>query len=154
MITLTYKNLRDPEFLNAFSKLVHCDTLPTKVSIRVSKVKKALDAESTFAQEEFIKLAKKFSELDEKGNFKPHQGVPGTYIVKEDLKDEWVKALLEYESATFNIEQNPILYSDLDGVKLSPADILGLECILGDEPPIVLKPRLVKNESEQLEPSA
>lgn len=157
MITLSYKNLRDPQFTNAFYKLALFNAFPTKVSIKVAKLKKAIDAESELAQTEFEKIVKRHAKLDEKGNLLPIKDTVGTFEIKEEEMDNWKKSLDEYNSVPFHVEQNPLLYSDLEGVSITPIDIIALEVILTEEAPIVMKPTCVKNcksEDAFIEPTA
>ncbi len=92
--------------MGAFMKLASYSAFPTKTAIKIAKIKKALDQESELAQGEFIKILKTYAELDEAGNIKPHDGVHGTFNVTEEKKAEWLKALKEFESVTFDVNQS------------------------------------------------
>lgn len=133
MFKLSYKELRDGNFNRAFGQLANYGGLSTKTAINIAKIKKALDAEVEIAQKVFIDLLKKFAELDEAGEIKPHNGVPNTYNVPEERQPEFVIAMKEFEQMEFEVDRTKVTYRELDGAKMSANDILALDPILTEE---------------------
>lgn len=137
MIKLCYKSMRDNAFAQAIIKLTQYPGFPTKTSLKIAKIKKAIDAEKDLVQDEFIRLVKLHADLDEKGNILPHNDQPGTYHITDEKNEAWNKALKDFEEASFDIQQNPLTIDELEGVRLSPADIIALECLLADDIPVI-----------------
>lgn len=127
MITVHYKSLRSEEFDSALRKLYAYSAFPTSLSYNVGKLKKKLDSEIGKAQSSFIELLKKYADLDDKGNFIPSNGEPGTFHVPEEKKDAWMKARDTFEEMSVNILHPKMRLHELDGVKLTPVEIVAIE---------------------------
>ena len=121
MIELTLGKLRDFEFQRGMSKLVGAQTLEFKTSYHISRIWKKIQSESSIAQEAFNKLVKKFGDVDEK---------TGQFQIKPEHIDTWTKELEEFNNTVFVVEKHKVNVATLDGVKLSPAEILALEPVL------------------------
>ena len=129
MIILKYANLRDPNFLRAFSKLTNHNGLPTKACIVLVKLKKRVDEEIVIAQNEFQTLLKNYAELDEKGNFVPEDNQPGTFKLLPGKEAEWETASTALLEKEFEIQKSKLSFKDVESAKLSPQELIHLEAI-------------------------
>lgn len=129
MITLTYKDIRQGFFLQAFDRLCNNPNLGPKVSYNVSKIASKVRPQVETCQEKFVELVKKYAILDDKGNIKPING-PGSYEVRPEALEEYKKDLKSFENTTFTIDRFKLTYKDLEKANLAPNEWLGLEPLI------------------------
>lgn len=144
MFKLKFENIKDPSFTAALRKLMQFNGYKdTKTAYNIAKIGKKFDAEAKICQELFITHVKKFCSLDAKGEMVPRvqmikdaKGVdvetklPGTYVIPAEKQDAFEKASLEFDSTEFEIPCHKVKLSDIDGAKMTPADMLALEPLL------------------------
>lgn len=126
-IKLTYKDLKDPQFIPTMQKIATAPLKSPKTAHRILTITKALDPEIKKSQEIFEKTVKTYAELDEKGNFVPLEGRPGTFKIKEGEEEKWKKALEEYEAIECEVDAPKINIEHLEGITLSAMDLRVLD---------------------------
>src|ERR1700692_3439016 len=124
MISLTYKDINNQLFITALAKLHRFDAWnDAQLKYNIAKMGRRFSVESDLAQEEYIKLVKKYAKLDEKGNPEPiSPDKLGTFEIPTENEEAWKKARADFESVKFEIDCHPIPLSKLDVCPLSPAD--------------------------------
>ena len=147
MITLSYKNVNDPDFNDALEMLDRCTVFSVKTLCSFNKLKKAWDAERQTARELFQKVIERFTEMETvsedgkmvtKPKMKMVDGKALRCFTDEGGMDAAAKELLEQ---TFEVQVHPFTVTELMAAKLSPKQIRALEPIIKDED---ATPRLVK----------
>lgn len=133
MIKVPYKLLKSPQFQVALRKISNHPFKSQKSAYNVMRIAKKVDEESKNCQELFTKLLKGFAKLDDKGEFVPVDGQPGTYQVPDEKQADFQKAAEEFDELEFTIERYPIKLEELDGVGLSPAELGAVESLLQPE---------------------
>jgi hypothetical protein len=133
MLTLTYGHVKNPAFLNALAKLAHQPMKSPKAAYSVARIVKALSDETSVVQAAFLKMLKAYALLDEKGEFVPNDGIPGTYQIPEDRVEEWKKVNTEFNLMTFDAKGRKICVDELAGDAMSAHDMLTLADILEGE---------------------
>ncbi len=120
MIELKWENIRGQDFQQGLEKLAHTN-LPFKVGYHIGRIKAKVVSEANLAQEEFVKLVKKYGELDE---------ATGQFKIKDENKELWTKEATDFSATKFTIEKHRVNIADLGEAKLSPNEIMALEPIL------------------------
>jgi hypothetical protein len=133
MLKLTYKDLRNPQFMGTFMKLASFNGVSTKTAINIGRIKRVIDSESEIAQEAYVKMIKVHAELDEKGEIKPIEGQPNTFQIPEANQKAFGDAFKEFEKTEFEIPHHAISYREIDGVRLSAVEVMALDAILVEE---------------------
>lgn len=123
MIVVKYKNYRIPGFLVSLQKLGQHNFKDQKAAYNAMRILKKVDQEKALAEEHFIKLAKQYATLDDKGEFLPKEGVPGTFQVPDDKLPEWEKQYKEFQELESKLERYQVKVEDLDGSALTPQDL-------------------------------
>jgi hypothetical protein len=103
-----------------------------RVAYNVAKVIRRFDAESTIAQELFLKLVKQYAVLDEKGNIKSPEDKPGTYEIPDEKVADWKKAKEDFDDVEFELDCHKIRLEQLGNAPLSPIDLNALEPLLSE----------------------
>lgn len=142
MIKLSYANVQDYQFVQALARLCnHVQYKSTKVAYNIAKIKRKFELEAATSQDLFVKLVKRFCNLDEKGEIasrKDKDGKPisGTYEIKQEHLDSkaWENAKKEFDSTDIDIHCHKVNLSDLDGVEISPSDIDKLMALIEEAP--------------------
>lgn len=151
MFKLKFSDTQSRQFLTAYRKVMQFTGFKdSTITYNATKIGRKFDQEAQICQETFIKLAKNFAKLDEKGNFvlqekeninakgeKVVTKIPNTFVTREEcLADgSWEKALKEWNAMEFEIQCHKIKLADLNGAGLSPEDLLALDALLDVEPP-------------------
>ena len=148
MITLSYKNVNDPDFNDALEMLDRCTVFSVKTLCSFNKLKKTWDAERQTARELFQKIIEQFSEMEtvtegDKIVTKPKTKMVNGKVLRcftdEKAMDAAAKELLEQ---TFEVQIHPFTLTELMAAKLGPKQVRALEPIIKDED--AAAPRLVK----------
>src|ERR1700758_2148852 len=82
---LQYKNLNDQTLAQAFQKLGNTP-MSTKVAYNITKIQNKISNEFKTLKEEFVKVLKKYAELDEKGEIKEVAGSGSYRILPANLE--------------------------------------------------------------------
>lgn len=148
MITLSYKNVNDPDFNDALETLDRCTVFSVKTLCSFNKLKKTWDAEKATARELFAKVIEKYTEMETvsegdkivtKPKMKTVDGKVLRCFTDEKAMDAAAKELLEQK---FEVQIHPFTLTELMAAKLSPKQVRALEPIIKDED--ASAPRLVK----------
>jgi hypothetical protein len=130
-LTLKYKHINTPSFVEALAKLGRYDRLKDfKLAYNIAKIIRRFDAESTIAQELFVKLVRQHCKLDENGLIIPADGKPGSFEILEGKETEWVQARKDFDEMEFELDCHKIRVEQLDGAPLSPMELVALEPLL------------------------
>lgn len=147
MIILTYGQVISPDFCQAFAKLSnHTGFDSFKTAYNVSRLAKKLDSEYKIIGKLHVEVVKKYAEVDDKGELIPYEeGGPGSFKIREGVKDEWLKAIDEFNKTELTIDRYPIPHDQLEGVALSPQEIQVLDALfVENETPIEAPVSVVK----------
>lgn len=121
MIEMTWGQIREPGFQRALGKLMNTDKLEFKHAYHISRLGAKIQSEAKEAQDWFVKLVKKYAEVDEKS---------GEFKVKDEHVETWQKEMSDFTFKKFGIDRHKIHVSDLKVVGLTPNEILALEPLL------------------------
>jgi hypothetical protein len=100
--------------------------LDVKVAYRIAKLLKKIAEESVVIEETRSKLVTKY------GTYVQKEGQP-VCEVDEDKKKDFFKEYGELLNQEIEIDIKTILLSDLEGIKLSPVDMIRLEKVIEEE---------------------
>lgn len=120
MIELTWLAIRNPQFMSGISKLANAG-LDFKTSYHVSRIFSKVDSEFKESQKFFMKFIEKYADVDQKS---------GSYKVKDEHLEKWKEETKNFDETKFTIEKSRVNIADLNGVNLTPLEILALEPIL------------------------
>ena len=151
MVKLTFAEFKNPLFDRALSKVMHHGGYKsTKISTDIAKLGKKFREETALVQELYLKLVKKHAKLDEKGEIEPRKEngktIPGTFWIEDSRIEEWKAACIEFDSTEVELPCHNIHMEDLEGVGLSPADLIELAPLITESPkaPVSpIKPKLI-----------
>lgn len=131
-IKLTYGLLRKEEFIKSFGKLSrHTAYHKFETTHRIYKLGKELDSHLNDVYKLHTGLVMKFAKKDEEGKLVPRApDHPGTYVIEEKDRDEWMKALEEFDATEVTLEGKQVKVEHLDGLPISPADLEFLEPLI------------------------
>lgn len=174
MFKLKFSTTKNSEFIKSFAKVMqYTDYKGTKLAYDIAKIGRKFDEEAKLCHELYIKLLKNYAKLDEKGEFvlreeermnpkgeKVTIKVPNTYVIIEEKHADgsWEKASTDFDNTEFEIPCAKIKLSDLEGVGLSPLDLLNLENVITETPlaavgngavPTPLKPNMAAAQGPQ-----
>lgn len=124
---------RSQDFIQGLVKIRNHSFKDQKVAYGVMRLLKFFEQETELVQQGFQKLVKQFAILDEKGEFVPHNGQPGTFQIIPEKVEDWKKAVKEFEDVDVELQQHPIRLEHLQGAGLTPGDMLAVECLLAPE---------------------
>lgn len=135
-----YKDLKALDLIAALKKLANYGGFKSiRVTKDIGKIVSKWDREQKEAQELFVKLLKKFAELDEKGNVKPNLEANAPFIIPEEKADEFQKQMDEFDLIEFQIVASPIPLVMLEGVGLTPIDLEALTKLIAPDEEALLK---------------
>lgn len=120
MIELTWAMIRNPQFLAGLSKLVNAG-FEFKTAYHISRIFSRVDSEYKESQKFFMKFVEKYADIDQK---------TGSYKVKDEHLEKWKEETKNFDETKFVIEKSRVNIADLNGVNLTPLEILALEPIL------------------------
>jgi hypothetical protein len=129
MFTLTFRQLKDQQFAQALGKLANFGRYrDQKVTYNIARMIVLIDQHKTAMREAFLALIKKYAVLDEKGNLKVAED--GGITVQDEKKKEWDEAATSFHEQAVEIKRHKIKLEDLQGVELTPLDLLALEPVM------------------------
>lgn len=123
--------------MQALSRLKNMQ-LGVKTSYKISYIADHVERHVKQGREIFGKIAKKYAELDEKGNLKPQLNdkdlpIPGTFIFKSDEdRESFDKEQEEFMNIEHEINKTPFSIDELGEVHLSANDISALKPLFSD----------------------
>jgi hypothetical protein len=120
MIEIKTKDVKNPTFIQAFSKLARHPFRRAQVAVAVSVTAEALQKTSQSVQDKFVNLVKMYGDVDETGNYK----------IKDENIETWKKAAEEFDEQPIQLPGYKINVSELDGAGLTPVDLLALKPML------------------------
>lgn len=128
MFKISYADLRSDRFRAAMGKLSSCAEYKMKVGYNIMRLAKVLEAELKKSQTEWIELASKYVQKDEKGNFKitPEgfefiEGVDGE-VAKKEIEAFGLKEVI--------VDRFKLKLDDIEKAKLTPADMSAVDMLL------------------------
>lgn len=131
MIRLTYKILREGEFLTAFEKLMVQPNLPQTTAYRLGKIAQKVRPIASEAQNEFMKLVLQFCILDENGKISEMDG-PGTFRIAPEKVEDWKKGLETFGKTEVLIDRLQFGMDQFMSATLTPNDYLALEPLINE----------------------
>lgn len=126
---LKYKQLRQMGTVAAIRKLSNHSFKTVKENYRVSRLVQLIEQELKLSGDLFIKLKKSYCILDEKGNPIFNKEKADFEIIPEK-QEEHDKKLEEFYDHEVEIKKFPLEGEMLEGVGLTPQDIMNLENIV------------------------
>lgn len=132
MFKLTCKELRNDHFRMTMVKLANCDEYEDyKVVYNIMRMAKSLEKELARTQREWVTLAAKYVQIDEKGKFKTDES--GELVWNEGIDVAAAKAAIEaFGDTVIEINRFKLKLSDIAPAKLSPAELSTIEPLLAD----------------------
>lgn len=127
---LTYLDFKDPEFEYSLGKLANAVYKDEKASYNIAKIWRRFKNASKDAQETWAKLYIEYVVKDEKGEIVPLDGKPGTFTIRPDLREQWVKVLDEFNSTVVEFDCHRLDPLVIKEANLSPKDMVTLEEII------------------------
>ena len=129
-VTLSYGQIRDPQFMVSFNKLVGASTKCAKVAYSLGRMAKSISDETRTLQASWAELLIQYSEKDEDGNPIPPND-KGQVSIPDDKLQEFSKLAMEFNARTFQSAGRAIKSSELEGVEgLSAIDMLNLDGVV------------------------
>ncbi len=123
-----YDSLTSQPFNQAISKIAnHEGFKTTKLAYHVGRIVAVIETAAKKAQAEYLELLKPYAILDEKGK------IPMSAKIKPELEDDWKKVVEEFSAQTFKIDKHKLSLEELEGVGLTPNELVALEEILLQE---------------------
>jgi len=123
MITLTWGNIRDREFLNALGKL-YANPMDFDMSLSFALMGKEIKSQEKLCNETHESLLKKYGT--------PDKTRPGTYNLTEATRDEYASEMIKLDAHIFEIAK--IKRFDAKALstvmKFSPQDLMLLEPLM------------------------
>lgn len=129
MFKLSYKTLRDNEFLSAMQKLSSCATYKNvKVSYNIMRMSKVLEQKLRDSQKEWIALADPLVKRDDRGNF----ASDGKAFLWKEGVDPAVaeKTILDFLDKEVIVERTKLSLDDIEPAKLSPSELGAIEALV------------------------
>jgi len=97
--------------------------LNIKAAYKVSKVLKIVNSEMTAIEQSRVKLVHKYQEKQEDGSIRVASG----------KEQQFMNEFVEFLQTDIDIDFVPISIDDLDGISLTPADMIGIDKFIAKE---------------------
>lgn len=131
MITISYGQLRNQNFVNGAHKLGRCvDFDSPKVLFSVSKIYSKITEEMKAADDIYVPMLDKYAQKNDKGQYLCVPGDASKVLIKDGLETEWQEKEKEFLSIDFAIDRPKLNLTEVAKAKLSPMEINALEPIL------------------------
>lgn len=127
MLSMTYGQIRNPQFIEAFSRLAN-STMSVKVAYVVTKIARAIADETKDMETVWRKIIEEFAVKGEDGKIAPDEK-GNVNLIPEKLEDFRVKAD-EFHKIIFDAKGRCLQISELEGINLSPSDVMALEGLI------------------------
>lgn len=141
MVTVKYSVMRVHAFNTGLSKLLNYPRFMPAVALSIVRLIEKVDKERDVAQKVYEGIVKKHAKLDEKGEVIPKDGDPNSFIVRDDSSQEALdKEVQEMGEQSFSVEMRPIALAALEGVGLTPNELMYLAPIIDENPSGLVMP--------------
>lgn len=116
------------QMINSISSLraLSQKQLPVEVSYKIAKNIRNIEQDLAIYEQERKKLIDKYVEKDSEGN--PKLDDNNNYIIKDKLN--WNKDVLELLSFETDVEIEKIDIKELDGLKISPSELIAIDYMI------------------------
>ena len=133
MFQLTYGDIGTKEFVMALGKLeTSVGYKDVNVAYNISRCVSLLRQRIKHSQEEFKKMLKQHSKLDENGEPALSHDDPNYCVIAEGKEEVAKTAFEEFMAKAFTIERHKIKLSDVEHCNLTPGEILAISPMLVD----------------------
>ena len=132
MINLTYEQLNGFEFNQALNLLAAQQKLQVTASYNIARIVRQVKKTLATAQKTYQEWSTEFYEKDEKGNPIADEANPLNFRIKEESKEFFQAKMKSFLATNVAIESHPIKIEDLQGLTMSPQQMIALEPILVD----------------------
>lgn len=131
MFKISFKELRDNDFLSAMAKLTQCSEYKdVKVSYNIMRLGKALESKLKDTQKEWVALGDTLIQRDAKGNFASKDGdflwKDGVDVVEAHKKVE------EFLNKEVVVERFKLKLDDIAPAKLTPSQLGAIEQLVAE----------------------
>jgi hypothetical protein len=129
MFTLKFSEIRDPDFMAAIRKLAgYGKYKDPKTAYSISRIVKIIDQQSKAMREAFLKLVKQYAVLTETGDIKLNSDM--AFEIPDDKTAEWQDVVEGFHEQKVEIHWKQLNVTELEGVELSPMELLALESVI------------------------
>lgn len=134
---ITYRKLMTTGFTQAMSKVAQYPGYKsTKQAYDVGKVIRLLQQEIEVAQDLWSKKVEQYAEKDEDGQVLCPEGQPpGSFKIPDDKEEEFQQVFEEFHDTEITVETHALPLSMLDGVGLTPGELMLIDDVLTDDTP-------------------
>lgn len=132
IIKFTNREMNNPLFAETLTKLIKCDEISNRGKLRVSEIAKQVDVLMRGPIKDYQDLAKKFCEVDEKGEV---IGFPEPEKMKYKTPESrgfFVKGFQEILDKPVKVSAKKISIEDLKEAKLDINEIASISCLIAD----------------------
>lgn len=134
MTTIQYGTMCRDGFKRAITKLAHFGEWEDyKVLFEVKKFMREYQATTQTAQQEWYKIIERHAEKDEKGQVKPHEGRPGTFIIPDDKQETFQQEKQKYDAKVAEFTITKIPFEAVKKAGFSAMDLIELEWLIDCE---------------------
>lgn len=126
MIEIKLSELRNPQFSQAYQKLMTTSGLDPRVAYHIAKLGTDLEKELATANEAHDKLVQQWGTLTEEEGGKKFWKIPDEKVT------DWAEANRSFHEAVVDIPRRPIFLAQIEKAGLSPVDFLALEPVISD----------------------
>lgn len=135
MVTVKYSVMRVHSFNAGLSKLLNYPRFLPSVALSVVRLIERVEKEREVAQKLYEGIIKKYAKLDDKGELVPKDGQPNSFVLREDATQEQIdKEVEEMGEQTFSVDMRPIALAALEGVNLTPQELMYMTAIIEENP--------------------
>lgn len=137
-VQIDYATLRNPDFVTALTKLGGHSFKNSMTGYNVARLIRKHKIEAATNQDLFVKLIKRFADLDASGNFVPKKDkegkeIFGSFNVPEEKMKDLDGAYAEFAKIEVNVPFNKISPEQLEDVGLTPMELIAIDMLLIDE---------------------
>lgn len=144
MVTVKYSAMRVHSFNAGLSKLLNYPRFTPSVALSVVRLIERVEKEREVAQKLYEGIIKKYAKLDDKGELLPKDGQPNSFVLREDATQEQIdKEVEEMGEQTFSIDMRPIALPALEGVGLTPQELMYMASLVDENPAGLVMPNEV-----------
>lgn len=133
MFTILTKDLLADQFRISVNKLAIATGYSTRISYNIARTVKVLDAKLTDAKKEVHALKVKFHKKNAEGNFIVTEDKTGLELMDGVTKGDVEAAFADLGEKVVTVDRNIFTLEDLAPAKLSPADLITLECMIDQQ---------------------
>lgn len=128
MIEIKLEHLRNPQFIQAYGKLMQTPGMEPKVAYHIGRVGNLLEQELKAANDAHSKLVQVWAEevTENEGTDKEQKffKVPDAKIA------DWTMANMNFHQAVVSVDKKKIQLKDIEKASLTPSEFLALEPVI------------------------